>query len=157
MRCSVSLAPRWLGNKQNSTGPIVRSEPQEGSAQDHHWKNLGQPGKFACRLPAGFIVLFASLILLYGCHPGARQVRAPGSTMPQRNINTVLRAHDQELLAIPGVVGVYVGLQPDQKTPCLRVMVVKKTKDLEQAIPKSLEGYPVELEETGVIRPMQGR
>ena len=77
--------------------------------------------------------------------------------MPQRDIDTVLRAHDKELLAIPGVVGVYVGLLADQKTPCLRVMVVKRTKDLEQAIPKSLEGYPVELDETGVIRPMQPR
>ena len=75
--------------------------------------------------------------------------------MPQRDIDAVLRAHDKELLAIPGVVGVYVGLLADQKTPCLRVMVMKKTKDLEQAIPKLLEGYPVELDETGVIRPMQ--
>jgi len=75
--------------------------------------------------------------------------------MPQRDINAVLRAHDKELLVIPGVVGVYVGLLADQKTPCLKVMVVKKTKDVEQTIPKSLEGYLVELEETGVIRPME--
>ena len=68
----------------------------------------------------------------------------------------MLRAHDRELMAIPGVVGVYVGLLADQKTPCLRVMAAKKTKALEQKIPKSLEGYPVEIEETGVIRPMQG-
>jgi hypothetical protein len=100
------------------------------------------------------MALFASLGLLCGCHPDARQVSEPGSTMPQRNIDAVLRAHDQELLAIPGVVGVYVGLRADQKTPCLKVMAVKKTKALEQAIPKSLEGYPVEIEETGVIRPM---
>ncbi len=75
--------------------------------------------------------------------------------MPQRDINAVLRAHDSELLAIPGVVGVYVGLLPDQKTPCLKVMVVKKTKGLKKAIPKSLEGYPVEVEATGVLRPME--
>ena len=101
------------------------------------------------------MVLFASLALLWGCHPGVREVPAPSPTMPQRDINAVLRAHDKELLAIPGVVGVYVGLLPDQKTPELKVMVVKKTKDLEQAIPKTLEGYQVELDETGVIRPMQ--
>jgi hypothetical protein len=75
--------------------------------------------------------------------------------MSQRDINAVLRAHDKELLAIPGVVGVYVGLLPDQKTSCLKVMAIKKTKALEKAIPKSLEGYPVEIEETGLIRPMQ--
>lgn len=99
--------------------------------------------------------LFASLALLCGCHSAARQRPAPGSTMSQRDINAVLRAHDRELLAIPGVVGVYVGLLPDQKTPCLRVMAVKKTRALERATPKSLEGYPVEIEETGAIRPMQ--
>jgi hypothetical protein len=106
-------------------------------------------------LPRALIGLFASLALLCGCHPGVRQVRAPGSAMPQRDIDAVLRAHDRELMAIPGVVGVYVGLLADKKTPCLRVMAVKKTKSLEQATPKSLEGYPVEIEETGVIRPMQ--
>ena len=75
--------------------------------------------------------------------------------MPKRDINAVLGDHDKELMAIPGVVGVYVGLQEDQKTSCLRVMAVKRTKDLQRALPKSLEGYKVELEETGNIRPMQ--
>jgi hypothetical protein len=138
-----------------SAGPVVRREPQEGSAQKRHWEKAVQPGKLDWHLPPALMALLASLTLLCGCHPGARQVGAPGSTMPQRKIDAVLRAHDRELLAIPGVVGVYVGLLPDRKTPCLRVMAVKKTKGLEQAIPKSLEGYRVELEETGVIRPMQ--
>jgi hypothetical protein len=75
-------------------------------------------------------------------------------TMPRPDINEVLRAHDQALLAIPGVVGVYVGVLDDEKTPCLKVMVVKKTPELEKRIPKSIEGYPVVIEETGVIRPM---
>ncbi len=75
--------------------------------------------------------------------------------MPQRDINLVLRDHDRELLAIPGVVGVYVGVLEDGKTPCLKVMVVQKTPELEQKIPKSLEGYPVLLDETGVVRPMR--
>jgi hypothetical protein len=74
--------------------------------------------------------------------------------MPKRDINVVLRAHDKELMAIPGVVGVYVGLLADQKTPCLKIMAVKKTRELERALPKSLEGYKVEVEETGAIRPM---
>ena len=45
-------------------------------------------------------------------------------------------------------------LLPDDKTPCLKVMAVKKTEDLEKAIPKTLDGYPVEIEETGIIRPL---
>jgi hypothetical protein len=60
-------------------------------------------------------------------------------------------------MSIPGVVGVYVGLLEDDRTTCLKVMVVKKTRELERGIPKSLEGHPVVLEETGVIRPLDDR
>ena len=75
--------------------------------------------------------------------------------MPKRDINAVLRDHDREMMAIPGVVGVYVGVLEDGKTPCLKVMVVRKTPELERKIPKSLEGYPVLLDETGAIRPLR--
>lgn len=72
-----------------------------------------------------------------------------------RDINAVLHAHDRELLAIAGVVGVYVGVLDDGKTPCLKVMVAAKSAELERAIPKTIEGYPVLLEVTGEIRPLQ--
>jgi hypothetical protein len=75
--------------------------------------------------------------------------------MAAKDINLVLRDHDRELMAVPGVAGVYVGVLDDGKTPCLKVMAVRKTPELEHAIPKSLEGYPVVIEETGVIRPME--
>ncbi len=77
-------------------------------------------------------------------------------SMTRRDINAVLKDHDKELLAIPGVVGVYVGLLPDNKTPCLKVMVVKETEDIKRRIPKTIEGYPVLIEESGVIRPLKG-
>ncbi len=75
--------------------------------------------------------------------------------MPSRDINAVLRDHDDELMAIPGIVGVFVGLLEDGKTPCLKVMAARKTPALERKIPKLLEGYAVIVEETGVIRPLQ--
>ena len=77
--------------------------------------------------------------------------------MPRKDINAVLRDHDKELMAIPGVVGVYVGLMPDDKTTCLKVMVVKETEDLKKKIPKTLEGYPVLIEESGVIHPLSDK
>lgn len=79
------------------------------------------------------------------------QTRQPES-MTRKDINTVLKDHDKELLAIPGVVGVYIGLLPDDTTLCLKVMVIKETKDLKGMIPQSIEGYPVLIEESGVIR-----
>lgn len=75
--------------------------------------------------------------------------------MTQKDINVVLKDHEKNLLALPGVVGLYVGLLPDDKTPCLTVMVVKRTPDLDKRIPTSIEGYPVVIEESGVIRPLK--
>ena len=72
-----------------------------------------------------------------------------------RDIDAVLRAHDRELLAIKGVVGVYVGVLEDGKTPCLKVMVVAKSAEIERAVPKTIEDYPVVIEATGEIRPLQ--
>lgn len=101
-------------------------------------------------------VVIAALFLL-ACHaPEQSSVdqAKQQESIRKMDINDVLRAHDQELMTIPGVVGVYVGLLPDAKTPCLIVMVVKETKDLRKKIPESLEGYPVQLEESGIIRPL---
>ncbi len=75
--------------------------------------------------------------------------------MTKRDINEVLRAHDREIMAIPGVTGIYVGLLDDQKTLCLKVMVIKDTPELKSKIPRQIEGYPVVVEETGEIRPMR--
>jgi hypothetical protein len=76
------------------------------------------------------------------------------STNPRRDINAVLSAHDQDLLAIPGVVGVYVGVLDDGRTPCLKIMLAKRTPQTEKNIPQTLEGYPVVVEVTGEIRPL---
>lgn len=73
---------------------------------------------------------------------------------PSRDINEVLRAHDKELLAIHGVVGLYVGVLDDGKTSCLKVMLAEKSAEAERAIPKSIEGFPVVIEVTGEVRPL---
>jgi hypothetical protein len=108
----------------------------------------------------GRCFLLALLLLLMAC-PASRQrpveQTAQKESMSRRDIGEVLRYHDEELMAIPGVVGVYVGLMPDDKTPCLKVMVVKETEDLKKRIPKTLEGYPVLIEESGVIHPLSDK
>jgi hypothetical protein len=76
------------------------------------------------------------------------------SASPKRDINEVLRDHDKELLAIPGVVGVYVAVLDDGKTPCLKVMLARSSVETERTLPKTLEGYPVVSEVTGEIRPL---
>ena len=79
------------------------------------------------------------------------------SSSSKRDINAVLAAHARELMAKPGVVGVYVGLMTDGKTQCLKVMLAKKNPELERSIPRAIEGYPVVTEVTGEIRPLEKR
>jgi hypothetical protein len=74
------------------------------------------------------------------------------SLPPRRDINAVLAAHDKELLAIPGVVGVYVGTLEDRHTLCLKVMLAEDRPEVRRAIPPTIEDYPVVVEVTGEIR-----
>ncbi len=76
------------------------------------------------------------------------------SPAPRPDINAVLADHQQQLLALPDVVGVYVGLMKDEKTLCLKVMLGRKNGDTERRLPRALEGYPVVTEVTGEIRPL---
>lgn len=73
----------------------------------------------------------------------------------KKDINQVLEAHDDELMRIPGVVGVYVGLTEDEKTECIKVMLKAADPAAERKIPKHLDGYQVIAEVTGEIRPFK--
>jgi hypothetical protein len=63
-----------------------------------------------------------------------------------------MEAHTKELMALPGVVGVYVGEK--NGTPCIKVMVIEETPELKQRIPRQLEGHPVVIDVTGEIKAM---
>ena len=67
--------------------------------------------------------------------------------MPIKTIEEVLNQHTNKLLSIPGVMGTAQSLCEGQ--PCIKVFVSRKTEKLEQKIPKTLEGYPVVIQETG--------
>jgi hypothetical protein len=77
------------------------------------------------------------------------------SPSPRRDINAVLAAHNRQLLDLPAVVGVYVGVLADGKTPCLKVMLARPNPDTERKIPREIEGYPVVTEISGEIRPLR--
>src|ERR1043166_4437849 len=75
--------------------------------------------------------------------------------LPLRLINLVLDHHDRKLLAIPGVVGVCVGVMGEGASPCLKVMLARADHSLQKKIPRTLDGYPVITEVTGEIRPLR--
>ena len=74
---------------------------------------------------------------------------------PSRDIQSVLADHQHELLAKPGIIGVYIGLLPDQRTTCIKVMLARPDTELEHSLPHKIEGYSVVPEVTGPIQPMR--
>jgi hypothetical protein len=107
----------------------------------------------------GSVKILRYLILAWviGLSPACKENNQPKETIPpmhQKDIKTVMDDHVDELMALPGVVGVYIGVLEDEETPCIKVMVVEKTSELEEKIPETLESFPVVIEESGVIRPM---
>ena len=70
--------------------------------------------------------------------------------MPAKSIEEVLKEHTDAWLAIAGVVGTAQGLCDGK--PCIKVFIIEKTPELEQKIPDVLEGFPVEVVETGEFR-----
>lgn len=64
----------------------------------------------------------------------------------RRAIQTVLDENAGSLMRVPGVVGTALGESSGQ--PYVRVLVARKTPELVEQIPSSLEGYAVAVEET---------
>lgn len=74
-----------------------------------------------------------------------------GATVAARSIDQVLAAHNDSLMALPGVVGSAVGLCDGER--CIKVYLADSNPDTRRRIPSHLEGYRVAVEVTGTIRP----
>lgn len=72
-----------------------------------------------------------------------------GVTVPDKAIETVLEQHSPRLMLLPGVVGVGQGAAP---APSIKVFVVEKTPGLVARIGATINGYAVEIAETGAFR-----
>jgi len=69
--------------------------------------------------------------------------------MADKTIEQVLAAHTPDWMSIPGVVGTSIGERSGE--PCLRVLVAKKASQVRRAIPELVEGFPVDVVETGAF------
>lgn len=56
-------------------------------------------------------------------------------------------------MSIPGVIGVGEGAL-DDGTPCLLVLVVESTGEIQKSVPEDIGGHPVKIEVTGEIKGM---
>jgi hypothetical protein len=101
----------------------------------------------------GATILATSILLFVGA---CRSHKESKTEVPTRDINAVMTDHTPELMGIPGVQGVAIGELEDH-TPCILVLVEKETDEIDQKVPRFLEGHPVRLLVSGVIRPMKGK
>jgi hypothetical protein len=95
----------------------------------------------------GMILICSSIAT---CANEAGKDRGEETKMPKKPIEEVLKEHTGKLMSLPGVVGTGQGLCSGQ--PCIKVFVSKMTPELEQRIPKTLEGYQLMIQETGKFK-----
>src|SRR3970040_3190614 len=77
-------------------------------------------------------------------------INSSENTMPSKPIKKVLEEHTNELMSIKGVIGTAEGLCNGK--PCIKVYVIKKTRQAIQRITTRLGVYRVIIEETGEFR-----
>jgi len=66
------------------------------------------------------------------------------------SINAVIQSHAEELLEIPGVVGVAQGAKDGHSV--VQILVERRTPELIEKLPRTLDGYPVVVVQSGELR-----
>jgi hypothetical protein len=91
--------------------------------------------------------------LLAGALMGCARPGSGGSeaTVSSRSIDEVLAAHNDSLMALPGVVGTAIGVCDGER--CIKVFLAEMDLDTQGRVPKRLEGYRVVTEVSGTVRP----
>ena len=95
----------------------------------------------------GLLWLGATVVAcgLVGTAEGQRE-----EPVAKKSIEDVLKEHTSQLMSLPGVVGTGQGLCSGE--PCIRIFVVQKTDALLKQIPPEIDGYPIDIQETGEFR-----
>ncbi len=69
--------------------------------------------------------------------------------MPEKSVTQVIQEHRSSLLTISGILGIGQGGSPH--APHISIHVHSKTSEILALVPSNLEGYPVNIKETGEI------
>lgn len=75
--------------------------------------------------------------------------------MRRLDIKEVLKKHNSELMEIPGVAG--IGQGESKGVPCIRVFVMGNKSEFSKSIPKTLDGFPIEIEEDGEFQALDSQ
>lgn len=115
--------------------------------------SLQRSNRRSLRWRAAVIVLgVLAAFLLANCGPrgdGGEEETLEKKTT--KTVSEVLQHHRDQLMSLPGVVGVAQGRTEDGRD-CIVVMLKEDNPDLRAQIPALLEGYPVQIKITGEFR-----
>ena len=120
---------------------------QEGSPPRHK-RSFAEKSRVPAILGLLLFLWFAATMV--SCSREQAEIGQEDSSMPNRSLEEVLQEHTDSLMAMSGVVGTAQGLCDGE--PCIRVFVIKKSDELMGQIPPMIEGYPVDVQETGEFR-----
>lgn len=67
------------------------------------------------------------------------------------SIEEVKKKYTNRLLALPGVISVGIGKDPDG-IPVIIVSLEHRQPETQKKLPKTLEGYPLQVEITGTVK-----
>ena len=99
------------------------------------------------------ICVFVITLVIMGCSSYGSDVREKElSTLPGKTIEQVLKDNTSKWMDIQGIEGTAIGLCNDQ--PCIKIFTSIQPEEIQTMIPAALEGYPVVIEYTGSIRPL---
>ena len=103
-------------------------------------------------IAASFVDLLAGAAACGGPAEEAASLDQEQATVTAKTIEEAQQHLTDSVMSLPGVTGTMIG--ECEGEPCIMVLVVRKTEELADKIPSEFEGYPVEVEETGELRPL---
>src|SRR5687767_6997643 len=122
------------------------TKPQARSTQGRPRSSAGAPAPVLRSCAAGLFAL--GLAAACGREPGEASDTAHDQERPMTEdhpdvaeLARLIETHAEELMSIPGVEGMAVGLLADDRTPCLQILVEKRTPELEARLPDTLDGH----------------
>lgn len=111
---------------------------------------LFSPNKATWKLAEAVIFFSILYVSAWSCAQSNDRKAEEVNKMENKSIEEVQRLYEDEWLNIPGVVG--VGIGECEGTPCIKIMVGNKTDSLSAHIPSQIEGFIVEIQETGEFK-----
>jgi hypothetical protein len=94
------------------------------------------------------LIIFLVIPFIQSCSQDRNE-----KSMQKKSIEVIFKEYQEEWLAIPGVQGFYQG-ESENGDEIIVIMVDKITDEIRKTLPDSVEGYPVIIEEVGVIKPL---